>query len=105
MTTLPALTRSRSIRFALRLLAATWMAAEAGAALPQATPMVAAEAPARASVVAVFTGEFQRGTAVYRLPSVTVTAKRDVGALQAPVAKRTPRVAQPMPARDTRAPS
>lgn len=83
MTTLPVLTRSRVVRAALRLLTAAWIATEAGTALPQPTTTIAEEHAARAPVVAVFTGQFERGAPVYRLPSVSVSARRSVVAFEA----------------------
>ena len=94
MTTLPVLTRSRVVRAALRLLTAAWIATEVGAALPQPTTTVAEEHSARAPVVAVFTGKFERGVPVYRLPSLRVSASRPV-ALEA--------TAQKLDAREQRA--
>jgi hypothetical protein len=106
MTTLPALTRSRAVRAALRLLAAIWIAADAGAALPQPAATLAGEHSAGAPVVAVFTGQFERGAPVYRLPSLTVSApRRSVAALEGAAPKREPRDARAFRARDARRPS
>jgi hypothetical protein len=105
MTKLPALTRSRAVRAALRLLAAIWIAADAGAAVPQPAATLAEEHSAGAAVVAVFTGQFERGAPVYRLPSITIAAKRNVARFEAGAQKRVRSDPQSLPARETRAPS
>jgi hypothetical protein len=94
MMTLPALTQSRVVRAVLRLLAAMWIAADAGAALPQPATTLAGEHAQRAPVVAVFTGQFERGAPVYRLPSLTITGRRSVATLDATAQKKEPRDAR-----------
>jgi flagellar basal body-associated protein FliL len=43
---------------------------------PLASPVAKAEAPA--PIVGTFTGEFENGVPVYRLPAITVTVSRTV---------------------------
>ena len=56
------------------------------AALVYADCRIAADAgdAAQKTVVAEFTGELERGTPVYRLPSISVSVKRSVLALETP---------------------
>jgi hypothetical protein len=84
MTTFPALTRSRAVRSILRLLTAIWIATGSTAALPQPMTALAGERSSQPPVLAVFTGQFDRGTPIYRLPSITVSGRRNVAALESP---------------------
>jgi hypothetical protein len=87
MTTFPALTRSRAVRSILRLLTAIWIATGSTASLPQPMTAIAGERSSRPLVLAVSTGQFDRGTPIYRLPSITVSARRNVAALESPAPK------------------
>jgi hypothetical protein len=72
---------------ALPLSTAIWISGSAGLPPPQATAVERSEAP----VVAVFTGQFEDGSPVYRLPPLTVSATRSVAAAQATVPRGDPR--------------
>jgi len=103
MITLPALTRARAVRAALRLCTGIWIATNAGAALPQPATTLAGDRSTGAPVEAVLAGRFDGGAPVYRLPAVTVTARRSAPALEAAATKRTAREPQATQARDARA--
>jgi hypothetical protein len=88
MTTMPVSARRRAFAGAT-LLTVFWLAFATGAAAQVACPP-AAERASRA-LVAEFTGSFDRGTPVYRLPSMSVTVGRTVAAADARGQKRDPR--------------
>ena len=99
MTTVSASTQRRSLRTALLLLGAAWIASEAISALSERLINGAVDATP-APMVAAFSGRFEAGVPVYRLPSLTVTAKRSVVALE-PAAKKG--AVDIRPAKDARA--
>jgi hypothetical protein len=74
-------------RLPRRAVATLFWFAFALPALAQAGCPSAAEKPA-GTLVAEFTGRFDRGTAVYRLPAVNVSAPRTVAVIEAQSPKR-----------------
>lgn len=81
--------RRRLVRSGLAALAAAWIASEAVPALSGCLLPAAAE-PTSTAVAAAFTGDFDRGAPIYRLPPVTVRAGRTVVAQTTAASKREP---------------
>ena len=104
MTTVSTSTQGRPLRSALLVLIAAWIATEAISALSECLISGAADQLPTA-VVAVFSGEFERSAPVYRLPSITVAAKRSLPTAEAGAPKRIAREPQSTPGRNTRSPS
>jgi hypothetical protein len=104
MKTASASTQSHPFRSALLVLTASWIATEAISALSECL-MSAAPAETSAPVVAVASGESERGVPVYRLPSITVTAGRSVATLETTAPKREPVEARASRLRRARSPS
>jgi hypothetical protein len=89
MTTASASTQGRPLRSALLLLASAWIVTEALSALSECIINGAADGTP-VPVVAAFSGKFESGAPVYRLPPVTVTAERSAATLQTLVPNRGP---------------
>jgi hypothetical protein len=104
MKTASASTQSHPFRSALLVLTASWIATEAISALSECL-MSAAPAETSAPVVAVASGQSERGVPVYRLPPVTVTAARSVAALETTAPKREAVEARVIRSRSVRSPS
>lgn len=80
-------TQRHPVRSALLWLAAILIATEAISALSECLTSGAADRLPPA-VVAVFSGKFEHGAPVYRLPPVTISAGRGAAALEAQAPKR-----------------
>jgi hypothetical protein len=83
MTTLYRLARDRASRSAFQILGAIIVAGIAAVAFVGGSAVPAAAPSALPPVVGVFTGRFDRGIPVYRLPSISVSADRGVAARDA----------------------
>ena len=75
MTTRLMLLRFRAIRLIAHLLVSAWIGSAAAV-----SPALGGNVSAQAPLEGVFTGAFDRGVPVYRLPSISVSAKRNVEA-------------------------
>lgn len=100
-----AVRRRTVIAAALQLLGVLWIATAVAAALPQERAALADECFAAAPTVAVFTGRFETGAPVYRLPPVTITAGRGAATPETAAAKRAPVEARSTRSRNARPPS
>ncbi|TMG83688.1 MAG: hypothetical protein E6H78_11710 [Betaproteobacteria bacterium] len=69
------LMRFRAIRLIAHLLVSAWIGSAAAV-----SPALGGNVSAQAPLEGVFTGAFDRGVPVYRLPSISVSAKRNVEA-------------------------
>jgi hypothetical protein len=75
MTTRLMLRRFRAIRLIAHLLVSAWIGSAAAV-----SPALGGNVSAQAPLEGVFTGEFDRGVPIYRLPSISVSANRNVEA-------------------------
>ncbi|HZI83686.1 MAG TPA: hypothetical protein VFF44_07210 [Casimicrobiaceae bacterium] len=83
--------RSVAVRTTLLLMTAFSLAVGAGPSLSEvACPSVAEKGAG--TLVAEFTGEFDRGAPVYRLPPVSVSVSRSLAVAEARAQKRDARI-------------